>query len=170
MQHTRWERRNKQAHLLSDAGKELGTFPQPLPAHATVTLADGTEWDIHSDAKEIAIPKAGFQATGGKKKWQYAKEVTIALGERELRAVNEARNDWVYEAGEQKLGQFSGGNRGVRQAITEFEPDSEFSEQEQIFLSLVTRMLLDARAQRTQMVWLVTMVLMTIAIIITFII
>lgn len=167
MQHTSWQREKDQAILLSDAGKQLGSFPQVLGEDVQIALADGTTWEITKDAHRL---KAGdFQADCGQKKWNAAKNIAIDLGDKQLTAVNEVRNDWVYLAGEDKVGQFSGGNRGVRQAITEFEADAEVSEQEKIFLSLLTRTVLEARLQRSQLVWTTTMVIMTIAIILTFI-
>lgn len=171
MGHTRWERTKDVATLVDADGAILATVPQPLPEQAAITTADGS-WEITYSKTELRCDvddSVASMVASAAKPWRNAKEVSLRIGTQEYTAINEARNDWVYVSGDTKVGQFSGGRNGVRTAITEFEEDANLDTDARIFFSLITRSILEARLQRTQLAWTSTMVLMTIAIILTLI-
>ena len=95
------------------------------------------------------------------KKFSRAKEITIDFGDKQVQAINEGGADWVYvDATDKKLGQFSGSNNGVRRSITEFEPDVTLTHDEQVFLSWVTRTMLESRLAVTTMIATMSLLLM----------
>jgi len=80
---------------------------------------------------------------------------------KQVQAINEGGADWVYvDAADNKLGQFSGSNNGVRRSITEFEPDVALTHDEQVFLSWVTRTMLESRLAVTTMIATMSLLLM----------
>ncbi|MDO4928228.1 MAG: hypothetical protein Q3976_04100 [Corynebacterium sp.] len=171
MVYTRWERNKDVATLVDAAGTTLATVPQPLPEQATVTTTDGS-WEVtysNTELRSEAADATVSMVASAEKPWRNAKEVELRIGTQDYKAINEARNDWVYVAGDTKVGQFSGSGNGVRAAITEFEEDASLDTDARIFFSLVTRTILEARLRRTQLAWTSTMVIMTIAIILTLI-
>ncbi|MDO4632219.1 MAG: hypothetical protein Q4A82_08070, partial [Corynebacterium sp.] len=102
-----------------------------------------------------------FTASIDGKKFSRAKEITIDFGDKKVFAINESGGDWVYvDAADNKIGQFSGGNNGVRKSITEFEPDAALSLEEQVFLSWVTRTALEAKLMVTSMIVIMSLLLM----------
>ena len=102
-----------------------------------------------------------YTATVPAKKFSRAKEIAIDFGDKQVQAINEAGADWVYvDAADKKLGQFSGGNNGVRRSITEFEPDVALTHDEQVFLSWVTRTMLESRLAVTTMIATMSLLLM----------
>ncbi|QDZ43010.1 hypothetical protein [Corynebacterium sp. sy039] len=171
MEHTRWNRTrvagSKVAELRSNDDVLLASFAQPTPEQADVEVL-GHHWHICATHTEIRatlpdgrVYRAVPEDEG--KKFSRSKRVVVRT-DRNSYAVNEARQDWVYvsaDAAEDKLGQFSGGNKGVRQAITEFEPDSQLSDSEKIFFSLVTRHILEARLDSTSLVLSISLLILT---------
>lgn len=161
MLHTLWDNRGKSegrpvVHLLSDTGSDLATFPISVPSTAT-TIAVGEEnWTINGTKTrlEATLPDGKqFSAKPDNKPFGRAKTISIDLAGTTVTAINESRSDWVYVDGNNnKLGQFSGGNNGVRQSITEFEPDAPLNDAEKVFLSWVTRTALEAKTMGVTLV------------------
>lgn len=138
-------------------------------ADTTVAVGDA-QWELAKDdhGLEAHLPDGRvFRATTAGP-FKRAKEVRVDLAGVSVTAVNEARQDWVYlDHEEEKLGQFSGGNNGVRQAITEFE--RPLAVEHQVFLSWVTRNLLEARLGSATTAMLAVLVIMLIVAIVTLI-
>ena len=155
MRYTQWGNRRKQGDehvvsLLDDQGSQILDLPQNWPSEEFGVTVDGQEWRVLATDTDLQATLPGgqvFSANSGDKKFTRAKRLEIQLGQ-PISAINEQRNDWVYvasDAEETKLGQFSGGNNGVRKSITEFEEDSGLGREEKIFLSLVTKRTLESR-------------------------
>ncbi len=151
MDFTSWgNRRKNHIDLFDDHDNTIATFPIDIHAEQTVDV-DGVAWTLSSDKKILRAVIAGgeeFVADAGEKGFARSKRIEISLGDRNVRAINENRNDWVYvdsDPEETKIGQFSGGNSGVRKSYTEFEKDSGLNLQQKVFLSAVTRTELEAK-------------------------
>lgn len=162
MQHTMWGERGKvdgkdTVALLSDERRNLGVFPMNFHEdkrgfHEVTVL--GQPWAITvSDNEVLATCPAGTYRAVSEKKFGASKSVEITTPQgRAIRAICEARSDWVYVTGdatEEKLGQFSGAGNGVRSAITEFEPGADLSDEDRVFLSIITRVVLEEKLDLT---------------------
>ena len=166
MEYTSWGNRGKAGdtrivHLFEKSDGDIATFPQVNTGEATVGEAT---WQLTSTPNTLtAVLPEGitYTATVPAKKFSRAKEITIDFGDKQVQAINEAGADWVYvDAADKKLGQFSGSNNGVRRSITEFEPDVALTHDEQVFLSWVTRTMLESRLAVTTMIATMSLLLM----------
>ncbi len=171
MNYTSWCDRRKVkgeavVHLHDEADAEIATFPQVIAtdadAHSATVGSDTwrlTQTDKHLIAATLPDGTVYSADTGGKS-FSRAKHIDIDLGGKAVTAVNEGGADWVYvDSADAKLGQFSGGNNGVRRSITEFEPDAGLSHDEQVFLSWVTRTALEAKLGISTLILTVSLLL-----------
>ncbi|MDO4762427.1 MAG: hypothetical protein Q4A31_10950 [Corynebacterium sp.] len=135
------------AHLHDDADESRAVFPLDVAQHPVATVGQGS-WELKADKHSLAatLPDGRvFQATTGAKPFGRSKRIDVDLAGVSVAAVNEAGQDWVYvDSADEKLGQFSGGNNGVRKSITEFE-ESSLSDEQKVFLSWVTKTALEAK-------------------------
>ncbi|MBY0790850.1 hypothetical protein Q0N40_03600 [Corynebacterium pseudokroppenstedtii] len=77
--------------------------------------------------------------------------------------VNCGKLDFVFETpDETKLGQFTGGNRGVRHVVVELEPGQEaaMTTEQQVFLAWVARMQLESRLVASTWMWTVLLIVL----------
>ncbi|AEG84326.1 hypothetical protein [Corynebacterium ulcerans] len=151
MDYTAWGNRAKgTVELLDDANNTLATFPADNCESEHVNVR-GVDWVVSRSKQQITaqLPDgSAFVADASPKGFGRAKAIDIDAAGRKMRAINEDKNDWVYvdaDPEETKLGQFSGGNNGVRKSYTEFEPASALTNDQKAFLSLVTRTVLEAK-------------------------
>lgn len=189
MKYTSWGNREKIdgtnfVHLFEEEHTDIATFPSDVDGETTAQVA-GSTWKLTATQQLLtaevpasataSVPESStsetsaseshtgqtFTASIDGKKFSRAKEITIDFGDKKVFAINESGGDWVYvDAADNKLGQFSGGNNGVRKSITEFEPDVALSLDEQVFLSWVTRTALEAKLMVTSMIVIMSLLLM----------
>lgn len=170
MNYTSWGNRRKQGgemfvDLLSDNGELLATTPVDFHEDDSVVDVRGAKWTVRrTDTTVEVTTETGkkFVCDAGEKKFGRAKLLTITADSL-VRAINESKGDWVYvtaDEAEDKLGQFSGGNNGVRRSITEFEPGNTLTENDKIFLSFVTRQQLEAKMSSGMWVLTLTMLIL----------
>lgn len=170
MNYTSWDNRRKLdgemfVDLLSDSGEVLATTPVDFHEEGTEVDVRGETWTVSRTETTIeAITDAGrkFVCDAGEKKFGRSKLLTISA-DSHVRAINEARSDWVYvtaDEAEDKLGQFSGGNNGVRRSITEFEPGNNLTDDDKIFLSFVTRSQLETKMSSNMWILTLTMLIL----------
>lgn len=161
--YTSWGKRTDSTPLFVEEGPEvLGTFGSGA---ATV---DGQPWLLQVDSKvgarAVINDEVEYHLEGRVGKDH---RVTAKVGDHELFLINEARDDWVIEdhRGE-KVGQFSGGNNGVRRAILEVEPAKAsgvpLSRSEVAALSWFARLLLEARLSRTSLRLIIILIAATL--------
>ena len=149
--------------LLVEGGpEELGIFTEASP-EGTAAVA-GRVWQLHFDSSAGAtatLPDGTkFRAPGDLGR---SKEIEVALGNKRFFFVNETRGDWIIDDAERnKIGQFSGGNSGVRRSILEFEPDVELNNDERAGLSWFVRLILESRLGSSGRALLWTLVLFTV--------
>ncbi|MDO4915650.1 hypothetical protein [Corynebacterium sp.] len=77
--------------------------------------------------------------------------------------VNCGKLDFVFETpDETKLGQFTGGNRGVRHVVVELEPgqESAMTTEQQVFLAWVARMQLESQLVTSTWMWTVLLIVL----------
>lgn len=154
MLYTLWNNREKSdgqriVHLFDDDRNQIAAFPINSPTTTTAITVGETKWQINGNKTQLEAQLPNderFVANTDRKPFGRTKSITIDLAGKPVLAINEGRADWVYvDAEDNKLGQFSGGNNGVRKAITEFESDAQLSHDQKIFLSWVTRTTLEAK-------------------------
>lgn len=171
MNYTAWCDRRKVkgeavVHLHDDADAEIATFPQVMSAEAAeanVATVGSDTWRLTHDGNTITatLPDGtAYQAVATGKTFSRAKRINVDLGGKTVTAVNEGGADWVYvDSADVKLGQFSGGNNGVRRSITEFEPEAGLNHSERVFLSWVTRTALEAKLGSSTLILTVSLLL-----------
>lgn len=170
--HTGWGKRNdvdgrQHVHLLDEQERSIGNFPRGL-SHDAVDVA-GQRWtfDAQRNALTAEVDGARFEAKAAQQ-FSRTKEIAIDLNGRPAKAVNERRGDWVVvDTSDAKLAQFSGGNNGVRHSYTEFEPGAT-SHDEQVFLSVLTRTVLESKLSSTSVALIGTLVLLSIFLVLVF--
>lgn len=171
MKYTSWDNRRKtngdmHVDLLNDSGDVIATTPVDFQEEDTTIDVHGSTWSVRrTDTTVEAKTDTGkrFVCDAGEKKFGRSKLLTITA-DSQIRAINESKSDWVYvtaDEAEDKLGQFSGGNNGVRRSITEFEPGNTLTEDDKIFLSFVTRQQLEAKMSSGM--WVLTLSLLILA-------
>lgn len=77
--------------------------------------------------------------------------------------VNCGKLDFVFETSDEtKLGQFTGGNRGVRHVVVELEPgqESAMTTEQQVFLAWVARMQLESQLVASTWMWTVLLIVL----------
>ncbi len=154
MLYTLWGDRSKVGDtpvvsLFDDAKHTIATFPISTNGEATATGPGDTQWKITGDKTHLAasLPTGQqFNAQTVSKPFGRAATIDIDLDGMKVQAINETGSNWVYvNEQDEELGQFSGGNNGVRKAITEFVPTAELTTEQKVFLSWVTRTTLEAK-------------------------
>ena len=92
------------------------------------------------------------------------KRLEASLNGRTFTFINENSGDWIIDdVDDEKVGQFTARNSGVRKAILEFEHDAEgLTTAEIAGLSWFTRVILDANTQGKAWAWIITLVLASI--------
>ncbi|MEJ4112780.1 hypothetical protein ACGE24_03735 [Corynebacterium kroppenstedtii] len=86
-----------------------------------------------------------------------------AEGIQAVTIVNCGKLDFVVETpDEMKIGQFTGGNRGVRHVVVECEPGHEdaLTTQQQVFLAWIARMQLESRLVTSTWMWTVLLIVL----------
>ena len=169
--YTGWGQRDSKQHtvtLIADGDTPIATFPAQLEGITQVEV-QGTPWKLSQGQRNITaeVGERSFKASV-EKKFSSAKEIQLDLDGRKARAICEKRSDWVYEdASGEKLGQFSGGNNGVRNSYTEFEA-GKTNEQEQIFLSLISRTVLESKLSSMSIALIASLVLISLFLVLVF--
>ena len=169
MHYTSWDRSDsKNPVLLVEEGPEsLGVFQE---RSADV---DGDHWRLALDDLGASITLEDdrvYRLAGNVKR---DKRLEASLDGRTFAFINEAGGDWIVEdSSGVKVAQFSSKNSGVRKAILEFEGENssdsgDLDDGEVAGLSWFTRIILEARTQRTAIPIIATLVLLSIVAIIT---
>lgn len=151
MHYTSWGKREKvngetRIPLLIEGGpEELGVFTEASPDGTAAV--DGQVWQLHFDQAEGAratLPDGVVYAAPAN--FNRDKEITVSLGEKTFYLVNESSSNWIIDDAERnKVGQFSGGNNGVRTSVLEFEPDVTLTNNERAALSWLVRLVLESK-------------------------
>ncbi|AZA11875.1 hypothetical protein [Corynebacterium gerontici] len=169
--YTGWGRRNrseKTVELIAEGSQTLGTFPAQLQGITQVEV-QGQPWKFSQGHTTLGaeVGERRFDASA-EKKFSSAKEIELNLNGRKARAVCEKRSDWVYEdADGTKLGQFSGGNNGVRNSYTEFEVGNTNAD-EQVFLSLLSRTVLESKLSSMSVALIASLLLISVFLVLVF--
>ena len=169
MHYTSWDRTDaKNPVLLVEEGPaSLGMFQE---RSADV---EGDHWRLALDDLGASITLEDdrvYRLAGNVKR---DKRLEASLDGRTFAFINEAGGDWIVEdSSGVKVAQFSSKNSGVRKAILEFEGENssdsgDLDDGEIAGLSWFTRIILEARTQRTAIPIIATLVLLSIVAIIT---
>ncbi|MCG7228910.1 hypothetical protein [Corynebacterium minutissimum] len=169
MHYTSWDRSDsKNPVLLVEEGPaSLGVFQE---RSADV---EGDHWRLALDDLGASITLEDdrvYRLAGNVKR---DKRLEASLDGRTFAFINEAGGDWIVEdSSGVKVAQFSSKNSGVRKAILEFEGENssdsgDLDDGEVAGLSWFTRIILEARTQRTAIPIIATLVLLSIVAIIT---
>ncbi|QRP61503.1 hypothetical protein [Corynebacterium minutissimum] len=169
MHYTSWDRSDRQnpVLLVEEGPASLGVFQE---RSADV---DGDHWRLALDDLGASITLEDdrvYRLAGNVKR---DKRLEASLDGRTFAFINEAGGDWIVEdSSGVKVAQFSSKNSGVRKAILEFEGENssdsgDLDDGEIAGLSWFTRIILEARTQRTAIPIIATLVLLSIVAIIT---
>lgn len=169
MHYTSWDRNDRQnpVLLVEEGPASLGVFQE---RSADV---DGDHWRLALDDLGASITLEDdrvYRLAGNVKR---DKRLEASLDGRTFAFINEAGGDWIVEdSSGVKVAQFSSKNSGVRKAILEFEGENssdsgDLDDGEVAGLSWFTRIILEARTQRTAIPIIATLVLLSIVAIIT---
>lgn len=169
MHYTSWDRSDRQnpVLLVEEGPASLGVFQE---RSADV---DGDHWRLALDDLGASITLEDdrvYRLAGNVKR---DKRLEASLDGRTFAFINEAGGDWIVEdSSGVKVAQFSSKNSGVRKAILEFEGENssdsgDLDDGEVAGLSWFTRIILEARTQRTAIPIIATLLLMTIVAIVT---
>ncbi|MGV0361477.1 hypothetical protein ACUY2X_05185 [Corynebacterium minutissimum] len=169
MHYTSWDRSDRQnpVLLVEEGPASLGVFQE---RSADV---DGDHWRLALDDLGASITLEDdrvYRLAGNVKR---DKRLEASLDGRTFVYINEAGGDWIVEdSSGVKVAQFSSKNSGVRKAILEFEGENssdsgDLDDGEVAGLSWFTRIILEARTQRTAIPIIATLVLLSIVAIIT---
>ena len=169
MHYTSWDRSDRQnpVLLVEEGPAALGVFQE---RSADV---DGDHWRLALDDLGASITLEDdrvYRLAGNVKR---DKRLEASLDGRTFAFINEAGGDWIVEdSSGVKVAQFSSKNSGVRKAILEFEGENssdsgDLDDGEIAGLSWFTRIILEARTQRTAIPIIATLVLLSIVAIIT---
>ncbi|GAB3690326.1 hypothetical protein [Corynebacterium nasicanis] len=166
MHYTSWDRSDvDRPVLLAEGGPEvLARFGKDTAE------VDGATWTLVFDAASgatatlIDVPVLTAEAN-----FKKDKSIPVNIGTRSFVLVNEASNNWIIDdENGNKVAQFSGGNNGVRQAILEFEGETDLPRDAVVGLSWMARLLLEQRLSRSSTAVIATLALMTLAAILAF--
>ncbi|AKE40958.1 hypothetical protein UL82_03755 [Corynebacterium kutscheri] len=165
MQYTRWDKRHEGlVELFDDAATHIATFPIDAKGTHQVSVGD-TSWSLETtpNAVHALLPDGKKYSATVAKNFSRAKVIDISLDGLAVKVINEARKDWVYTLAneeETKLGQFSGGNNGVRHSVTEFEPDGPLSDEQKVFLSQISRNTLESNLNSFSLILTISLLLL----------
>ncbi|PRQ10903.1 hypothetical protein C1Y63_09190 [Corynebacterium sp. 13CS0277] len=145
----------------------VGRFTEADKGHTVTATVAGEPWEVTRDETAVTatLPSGRiFTLTGEKGRISGSKRLTADLAGRQVDLVNESKQDWVLEDvanAEAKLGQFSGGNRGVRTSLVEWEDDAAVDDAERFFLAYAARVALESRLWLNT--WILTASLLVLA-------
>ena len=169
MHYTSWDRSDsKNTVLLVEEGPgSLGMFQE---RSADV---EGDHWrlDVTDLGASITLSDDRVYRLAGNPKRD--KRLEASLDGRTFAFINEAGGDWIVEdSSGVKVAQFSSKNSGVRKAILEFEGEhsddsGDLDDWEIAGLSWFTRVILEARTQRTAIPIIVTLLLLSLVAVVT---
>ena len=155
MHYTSWDRsdRAKPVLLAEDGPEQLGVFSE-----------HSAEVDGHFWRTEVSDLGASATLADGSI-YRRDKRLEASLNGRTFHFINENSGDWIIDdVDDDKVGQFSSRNSGVRKSILEFEHEAEgLTTAEIAGLSWFTRVILDANTQGKAWAWIITLVLASIA-------
>ncbi|OFR68927.1 hypothetical protein [Corynebacterium sp. HMSC078H07] len=169
MHYTSWDRSDSKnpVLLVEDGPESLGMFQERSAE------VEGDHWRLALDDLGASITLEDdrvYRLAGNVKR---DKRLEASLDGRTFAFINEAGGDWIVEdSSGTKVAQFSSKNSGVRKAILEFEGENssdsgDLDDWEVAGLSWFTRVILEARTQRTAIPIIATLVLLSIVAIIT---
>ena len=166
MHYTSWDRTDRDAPvLLLEAGpQELGRFTDETAAvnGSTWALAQDKDTGAHATLADGRV----FRAAGD---FRRDKAIAVDLAGRVFTFVNESSNNWIIDdADGTKIGQFSGGDNGVRTAVLEFEDGVALPVEEVAGLSWFVRLILEARLAKGSTALIGTLILMSVVAILAF--
>ncbi|WCZ32949.1 hypothetical protein [Corynebacterium massiliense] len=165
MHYTSWDRTDREnPRLLAEAGPDqLATFGQD-----TAAVGDAT-WSLETaDTTATASGSDGsvYRLDGHRRKDD---RLVADLAGRRVEFHNEKRNDWVIvDDHDEKIGQFSGANSGVRRAIVEFDGPAKLSGPETVAVSWFARLILEARLEKKTTGLIATLVVSTLVALVAF--
>lgn len=167
MHYTSWDRTDTDAPvLLAEGGPtELGRFT------ADAATVDGQVWGL-SFAKETGAHAtlADGRVLDAPGNFGRDKLLRVSIGDEQYSLINEASTNWIIEdAAGEKIGQFSGNNNGVRQAILEFEGETDLPVETVAGLSWLVRLVLESRLGRSSLVLIGTLLVMSVVAVLAFI-
>lgn len=146
-------------------GEQVAEYVRVGPEEAIATVQGAWDLDVVGDGRLVAtLPDGRVFTAGGKDrpKLSRAKSIDVDLGgDRHLVVSNEGSQNYVIEsAAGEKLGQFTGANRGVRSAEIQFDtPEGRaLPDEEKLFLTWVARRVLEFRMVSST--WMLTIVLL----------
>lgn len=166
MHYTSWDRSDN-LHprlLVGEDRRELAVFDTKA---SSATVGD-TEWEAHYDKKTGASLRNGtdeYRATG---RLGRDDRIEIDAAGTPFAFTSGDGKYWVIEDGKgEKVGQFTAVNHGVREAIVEFVPGNTVTDMQAIALGYFARLSLEQRTMGTGIALISTLVLMTIAAIVS---
>ena len=173
MHYTSWDRgdRDRPRLLAEDGPLELATFD--TGAEKAVVAEETWELSYSKDlgATATLADGRGYRAAG---KFPRDKQLKVSLDGRSFTLVNENKNDWIIDDGhDHKIAQFTGSHHGVRQAILEFEGDAGdhgLDSDDIVALSWFARLALESRMDQTANALIGTLIILTLAGVLAFII
>ena len=160
MHYTSWDRSDRaKPVLLAEEGPEhLGVFSE----HSAEV--DGHFWrtEVSDLGASATLADGAIYRLAGRPGRD--KRLEASLNGRTFTFINENSGDWIIDdVDDEKVGQFTARNSGVRKAILEFEHDAEgLTTAEIAGLSWFTRVILDANTQGKAWAWIITLVLASI--------
>lgn len=168
MRYTSWDRtdRDRPVLLEEDGLRELATFTDD---HAEVA---GERWEVSVDKKQ----GASLTLPDGREFLLYGdltrdSQLRASLDGRTFALIGETSKEWIIDdADDEKVGQFTLAKHGVRKAIVEYDGDVSVSDEEAVALGFFARMILEQRTERTGVMLIATLVLLTIVAIAVFLI
>ena len=109
----------------------------------------GDTWSLSADDGPLASAKTQtgtWTAQGNKDKFRTSDEVMVAADRHNIMIIAESRTDFVLDIDGEKAGQFTSGNRGLKNLHVEFEgPGEKLPLDVQIFVSWVARRCMESR-------------------------
>ena len=160
MHYTSWDRsdRTKPVLLAEDGPEQLGVFSE----HSAEV--DGHFWrtEVSDLGASATLADGSIYRLAGRPGRD--KRLEASLNGRTFTFINENSGDWIIDdVDDEKVGQFTARNSGVRKAILEFEHDAEgLTTAEIAGLSWFTRVILDANTRGKAWAWIITLVLASI--------
>lgn len=173
MHYTSWDRGDRdRPRLLAEEGPlELAVFD----AAAEKADVAGEVWELSysKDLGATATLADGrvYRAAG---KFPRDKQLKVSLNGHSFTLINENKNDWIVDDNhDHKIAQFTGAHHGVRKAILEFEGHAEdhgLDSDDVVALSWFARLALESRMEQTANALIITLVILSVAGILAFII
>ena len=165
MHYTSWDRsdRAKPVLLAEEGPEQLGVFSE----HSAEV--DGHFWrtEVSDLGASATLADGSIYRLAGRPGRD--KRLEASLNGRTFTFINENSGDWIIDdVDDEKVGQFTARNSGVRKAILEFEHDAEgLTTAEIAGLSWFTRVILEAKTRSMAIPIIVTLVLLSIVAVVT---